>query len=532
MTTGSATLAGAPTVFISYSSADRHLARRVTRRLVHGGARIIIDEADLRPGVFLDEELKRQIRLATHLVVIWTEAAANSQWVAQEIEFATSAPKLRVIPFLVLPPGRDTPVWNLLGVPFPCSYRFEKAFENLRKAILPEDTGTVAEGTFRDDLSAIVAAVPRIARILRNPVENLNNSFGITFPPEMGGADLEQQNRANLKNAFKAWRAESVSVRGLPAAGEPEYHALDFALWCAAHLVLLRREAMTSRTPIEFNAYPGIFAKVFGATQAGYEALIALLTVYPGLASDALHPLIESSGVHDSSIPGVISLFEETVAICQADPGSKDQFTPYGSLTWFLTNNLGRLSREQKFRFFHLIDAYEQGPYPGPPLDVLGVLCKDPELTNDVVELLRVWVGDGLFDQVNPQRRSDSPALVYGFLADLFKAGLRKEAEPIVGALQERIKKLFRSAEDSNLVTALRWISKADRLPLQDRRMIDKPYSEGVFSSEFEQSPHAKLVGSLARRLLDSVTRNEDLSDDGETTVDSRLREAGFTQRI
>ena len=532
MIASSATLAGAPTIFISYSSADRHLARRVSRRLLYCGARVIIDEADLRPGVFLTEELERQIRLATHLIVIWTEAAASSQWVAREIEFARSAPNLRIVPFLVLPPSRDAPVSNLLGVPFPSCYRFESAFENLRDAILPTGADTLAEERLRQDLATIVEYVPRIAQILRNPVEVLNTTFETTFPSEVGAADFRERNFASLENAFKAWRPESVSVRGLPAAGDPEYHALDFALWCAAQLALLRRDSMTFRTPIEFKAYPGIFAKVFGATQAGYEALIALLSVYPGVASEALHPLIDSSGVHDSSIPGVISLFEEAVAICQADPRTKDQFTPYGTLTWFLAKNIGRLSRHQKFRFFSLIDAHEQGPYPGAPLDVLGVLCKDPDLTEDLVQRICIWVRDGLFDQVNPLRRSDSPALIFGFVAGLFNAGLRKEAEPIVGALQERIKKLFRSAEDDKLVTALRWISKADRLPFEDRRMIDKPYLESVYSAEFEQSPHAKLVESLGRLLIDSVTRNEQVSYAVQITVNSKLQGAGFTQSI
>jgi hypothetical protein len=159
-------------------------------------------------------------------------------------------------------------------------------------------------------------------------------------------------------------------------------------------------------------------------------------------------------------------------------------------------------------------------------------LCKDPDLTEDVVQRICIWVRDGLFDQVNPLRRSDSPALIFGFVAGLFNAGLRKEAEPIVGALQERIKKLFRSAEDDKLVTALRWISKADRLPFEDRRMIDKPYLESVYSAEFEQSPHAKLVESLGRLLIDSVTRNEQVSYAVQITVNSKLQGAGFTQSI
>jgi hypothetical protein len=289
---------------------------------------------------------------------------------------------------------------------------------------------------------------------------------------------------------------------------------------------------MISGAPTELKAYPGIFAKVFGATQAGYEALIALLSAYPGLASEALHPLTESSGVHDSSIPGVIALFEEIVAICQADPMTKDQFTPYETLTVFLKWNLARLSRDQKFRFFHLIDVYEQGPYPGPPLDLLGVLCKDPDLTQDVVERLRVWVQDGLFDQVNPKRRSDSPALLFGFVARLFHAGLRNEAEPIVGAFQRRIRKLFRSAEEDNLVNALRWISKADRLQLQDRRLIENAFSEGVYSNEFEQSPHAELIEELGRLLIRSVQRNENLPSGVQMTVNAKLKTAGFIQWI
>src|SRR3954452_23271524 len=82
-----------PTVFISYSSLDKHLARRIARRLLHSGAQVIIDEVDLRPGLILAAELQRQIARSTHLIVIWTEASADSPWVAKEIEFACAIPE-------------------------------------------------------------------------------------------------------------------------------------------------------------------------------------------------------------------------------------------------------------------------------------------------------------------------------------------------------------------------------------------------------------------------------------------------------
>jgi hypothetical protein len=82
-------------VFISYSWVDKPLARRLARRLRHGGVDVFLDETHLGPGMRLPDMLKQEIRGSSHVFVVWTAAAAASHWVAQEVEYASTQPRSR-----------------------------------------------------------------------------------------------------------------------------------------------------------------------------------------------------------------------------------------------------------------------------------------------------------------------------------------------------------------------------------------------------------------------------------------------------
>ena len=94
-------------VFISYSSKDIEFVRALNAVLLGSGIRPFFAEYDLAPGQELDA-LHDAIQQAHMLVVVWSEHARASDWVAQEVGMAMGAGKL-VLPVVLdkshSPPG-------------------------------------------------------------------------------------------------------------------------------------------------------------------------------------------------------------------------------------------------------------------------------------------------------------------------------------------------------------------------------------------------------------------------------------------
>ena len=89
--------------FLSYSSADRPLVRRIQRFLESyrppgrsHRLRVYLDEIDMRGGS-LPENLSSALADSRSLVVCWSDEAAQSRWVSSEIgEFRRSGKERRI----------------------------------------------------------------------------------------------------------------------------------------------------------------------------------------------------------------------------------------------------------------------------------------------------------------------------------------------------------------------------------------------------------------------------------------------------
>ena len=80
-------------VFISYARDDEAFARRVAKGLQAAGLDVWWD-ADLPAHRAYSEEIERNLEAAKAVVVLWSAAAAKSQWVRAEADFARNAGKL------------------------------------------------------------------------------------------------------------------------------------------------------------------------------------------------------------------------------------------------------------------------------------------------------------------------------------------------------------------------------------------------------------------------------------------------------
>lgn len=84
---------GLTDVFISYARADSAMAARVAKALQGAGFTVWWD-ADLPAHQSYSQVIERNLGEARAVVVLWSNAAANSQWVRAEADFARNAGKL------------------------------------------------------------------------------------------------------------------------------------------------------------------------------------------------------------------------------------------------------------------------------------------------------------------------------------------------------------------------------------------------------------------------------------------------------
>lgn len=75
-------------VFISHSSANAPLAKRVETVLAASGIDAWLDSSDIRVGTLLRDELQQAITASKAVVLLWSKRASMSRWVAAELLMA------------------------------------------------------------------------------------------------------------------------------------------------------------------------------------------------------------------------------------------------------------------------------------------------------------------------------------------------------------------------------------------------------------------------------------------------------------
>lgn len=89
-------------VFLSYSSVDKRVARRVAKTLDEIGVAYFLDQKDVAWGDDVTERITKGLAECSGLVVIVSPASLKSQWVQFEVGHATALGK-RIFPFLTHP---------------------------------------------------------------------------------------------------------------------------------------------------------------------------------------------------------------------------------------------------------------------------------------------------------------------------------------------------------------------------------------------------------------------------------------------
>lgn len=96
--------------FISYSSTDEPIARRVRAMLVNQGVSVFMAAISLNPGDRWSEEIKRELLGSVLVIFLASAKAASSAYVQQELGIAMAAGK-KIIPITWEMSPSDLPGW-------------------------------------------------------------------------------------------------------------------------------------------------------------------------------------------------------------------------------------------------------------------------------------------------------------------------------------------------------------------------------------------------------------------------------------
>ncbi len=103
-------------IFMSYSRKDVWIMRFIKSYFQSNGLQVWVDEGELAPGVpSWQKSIQNAIKEAACLVVLLSPEAAESEWVAKEIEFG-KIHDLRIYPILAAGDEKNTAMLSLMGI--------------------------------------------------------------------------------------------------------------------------------------------------------------------------------------------------------------------------------------------------------------------------------------------------------------------------------------------------------------------------------------------------------------------------------
>lgn len=92
-------------IFLSHNRKDKKFVRRLANSLTRYGARVWVDEAEMRAGESLVYKIQQAIKQTQYLGVILSPDSVESEWVKKEVEIALNdeiaGERVKVIPILV-----------------------------------------------------------------------------------------------------------------------------------------------------------------------------------------------------------------------------------------------------------------------------------------------------------------------------------------------------------------------------------------------------------------------------------------------
>lgn len=444
--------------FLSHSWRDKALARRIARRLSHRGVSVWIDEAEMQVGDRLSERLATEISRSSYFLVLLTNAARTSKWVAQEIEVAKSS-RIPIVPLVAEDGVNMTPVDESLGVSITDPWTFEDRLNTVAGAILghsPPDE--------------------RDPDLLRRDLRTLQ-----TETPELRGL-IEQ-----LMDEGRITHAQSEAMTVSEELRYPAETALIALHECADADV---------RYVISLEA-----AKYFRQLGVGYEVLRRQI-VQEGGESDHLRVMFTHLGdyiARPSDIEGAFRLFE------MSKPPQDQAFSR------FVDANFDKLTLAQRDRAVRFITTPDRGP-AGFAVDAAFSLFSRLPDSKPLHHLWWFWVNDYKF---GGRPDVDSAQHAHVFFNLMNEAAKRELTQfgPIMEHFETRFRHLARGSDLADILEAVSLLMTASQSHYVRRKGLAAQLQNAVGSAEWDDVEHGDILASPILRFGSDIAEDRDYSD-------------------
>ena len=419
--------------FLSHSWDDKAFARRVARRLSHRGVPVWVDDNEMQVGERLSERLQAEILQSSHFLVLLTEAANVSKWVAQEIEVAKSrGDAIKIIP-LIAEDGIRTDLLNLsLGIVVADPWTFEERLDVVAGAILGRKSSADRDATLlKGDLGKIGKEAPELRRV----IERLGKDGEITEP------ELEA-----LINA------------------EPLRHPAETAL-IALH------ESVDAKTR---HLVALVAAAWFAKLGVGYEVLRRQIMVEPAGSVHLAGTFNPLGGyiMRQSDLEGVCKLFD--LAAVPMDTAFER----------FVARNLDRFTQSQREWAVTFVTTPYRGPAGGTGPAAFELFSRMPE-SAALRSLWLAWVTDYKFGGKAGVPNTESVYTFYSYMNEA-ASERHRQFEDVVDRFRSRFKILARSNNPREVCGAVHQLEVAGHQSYVGRKALAREFAEAVHSSEWE----------------------------------------------
>lgn len=425
-------------VFVSYSHKDKSLALRIERRLKAFGVETLRDENDFQRGSTLPKEVERNIDRSTHMIVIASDAAAGSEYVKAELDYAYRKSRntaMPIFPLFIDDVEKNINFDSKLGISFKKKWLIDGLIYELA-ILLGGRNPSPDHEELLFGLKQLTREVPALAPVIQFAVEKVPLPF---------------------------------YTLGCLSDDTIDFHDLEFALTSAYDVA----------SPEDRPTVAEIAAYAFSHRGAGSEVLLRDIEAQsknlPSSSGRALSKAISRQLAFHALDAAVLLLERCSVPNDEA-------------LSKFISSNYFQWKSYHKRDVVRLVTWPVRGP-EGFAMDAaLESYIRMPE-SRDLRELWIFWVRSGFFERNDEllRRLFKDPMLEDGALPSIW--------EPIFSEVYIRVRYLARKPSRESVITAVMYLvsAKASTFPSLDR--IVRELEGAISSAEWKDWEHGEDMG-------------------------------------
>ena len=219
-----------PSVFISHTNVDKPFVRRVGADLAALGARVWIDEAELKIGDSLLAKISSAIDEMDFLAVVLSPESVKSSWVQQELEQALSTQlaerRVKTLPLLYKECDLPGYLRGKLYADFTQAHSYDQSLKRLAKTV-GLDT---ARGTGGKAFDPYAAEFGRHSGMFSRPVQWYCGSCGTGPMPSYNDYMCTQCDKV------RSFMGGSCTMRGCVKCRQMNLFIASFCEWCGERM--------------------------------------------------------------------------------------------------------------------------------------------------------------------------------------------------------------------------------------------------------------------------------------------------------